>query len=456
MNTAAPPQSAARGWTRSELYFLAILVLVNATNYMDRGVLSILQEPLKRDLALSDLQLGMVSGPAFALLYVTASIPIARLAERRNRITILSIAAAVWSGATMACGLAVNYAQLFLARVMVGLGEGACSPASYSLVGDYFPARQRGMAMAVLTTSIPIAGFLAPVLGGSVAETWGWRWAFAAMGLPGVLLAVLMLLTLKDPRRGPAAMASAAAERTTLFSDLRLLLSQPAYVFLWFAAIFLGVGIGGTNIFTASFFIREFGMSLAQAGLVTGVSLGVAGLAGTFVGGYLADRFAGARGRSYILLPGIGAGLAGVFFLLAFTQEAWIAAVVFVVAANFATDLKNGTLQAAIQNMSPPHMRATTAAFSMFGVTLFGTAAGPLVVGAASDRVAAATFAAGSGAYETICQVKAIAPGMVEACRAASAQGMQTGLVIVSVAYFAAMILFFVAAFLQRKPLSDS
>lgn len=449
-----PP--ARRGWTGYQIYVLAMLVLVGAFNYIDRGIISILQEPIKRELRLSDFQLGMLSGPAFGLLYSLASLPIARWAERGNRSTILSLALAVWSGATALCGLAGSYLQLFLMRLGVGLGEGASSPTTYSLVADYFPARQRGIAMATLSTAIPIAGLCAPLIGGVIGQTYGWRTAFIVVGLPGVLLAVVLRLTLRDPRT-KATLAARPPSR--MWADLRLLFSSRAFTFFWISNCFMGMAIGGTNAFTATYFIREFGFSLKQAGAVTAVGLGVAGLAGTFLGGWLSDRFAGEKGRSYLILPGVGAGLAGLFFLITFTREAWPVALVFLIAANLSTDLKNGTVLAASQNLSPPHMRATTASVTMIAATLFGTTLGPLIVGGVSDAFALSSFAPAFGGFAEACPggrpEAGAASALVEACQVASAAGMKAGLTTVSVVYFAAMTAFLLSAFSLKQKLED-
>jgi len=454
---AVESPTARRGWSGYQLYVLAVLVLISASNYIDRGVVGILQEPIKAELGLTDLQLGMISGPAFGLLYSLSALPIARWAERGNRVTILSLAVTVWSMATALCGLVGSYAQLFLARLGVGMGEGACSPTTHSLVAEYFPARQRGIAMAVLSTAIPISGLFAPLIGGVIGQTYGWRAAFIAVGLPGILLAILLKLTVRDPR--PPATAAEPRPPSRFLADLRLLFGNRAFALFWLSNCFMGMALGGTNAFTATYFIREFGFSLKQAGAVTAVGLGVAGLVGTFVGGWLSDRFAGEKGRSYLILPGVGAGLAGVFFLITFTREAWPVALVFLIAANVCTDLKNGTVLAASQNLSPPHMRATTSAVTMIAVTLFGTSLGPLIVGGVSDTFATRAFPEALGAFAQACPGGRPAAGaaveLATACKAASAAGIQAGMVTVSVVFFAAMTAFLASALAVKRRLED-
>jgi predicted MFS family arabinose efflux permease len=456
MTTATQADAPGR-WTRYQVFVLAALVMVNGFNYLDRAILNILQEPIKYDLELTDTQLGMISGPAFGILYTLASLPIARWAQRGDRTTILSLALAVWSGATAACGAAMSYVHLFVSRLFVGLGEGACSPTSYSLVADYFPARQRGMAMAAISASIPIAGFIAPLAGGFIAQEWGWRWAFVIVGLPGVALAVALKATLKDPRK-PGRTEAQAPKPSNFLADIRLLTANRAFVFFFFANAFMGMAISGTNVFTASFFIRQYGMSLREAGVIVALGLGLAGLAGTFLGGFLSDRFAGERGRSYLVLPSVGAGLAGCLFLVTFTREVWPMALAFLILANVATDLKNATVLAAAQNMSPEHMRPTTAAVTMIAVTLFGTAIGPVIVGVLSDVTAGREFAAGLGEFAQACPggraAPAAGPALAAACAEALAAGMRGGLLAISGVYFAAMTMFGLSAWALKEKLS--
>jgi predicted MFS family arabinose efflux permease len=454
---AAGPAISARGlWSPYQIYVLVILLLVNASNYLDRAIVGILQQPIKEDLGLSDWQLGMISGPAFALLYSVAGLPIARLAERGNRITILGAALAFWSGMTALCGLALNYTHLLLARIGVGAGEGACTPTTHSLLSDYFTARQRGMAMAVLTTSINIAQFAAPVIGGFVAYAWGWRAAFLLVGLPGILLAIVLKLTVKEPRRTGAA---ETPQRSTFLRDVKTLFAQRAYLFLFIASAFLGQGITGTNSFSAAYFMRQFNMTVAQAGVITAVGLGLAGIVGTLMGGYLADRFAGKRGRSYPWICALAAGLSALFFVITFRAETWPVAVAFLLLANMSTDLKNGPNFAAVQNLAAPHMRATAIAVLMVGVIVLGAGLGPPILGAVSDIVATQAFPAALGAYAELCpggRAAADAPAqLMAACRDASAAGLRGAMLAPCVSYGISAIFFLLSGASIKKPLTD-
>jgi len=446
--------SAFRSWNSTQIYSLALLVLLNLSNYLDRTIIGILQQPMKLDLRLEDWQLGIISGPAFALFYSLAGVPIARLAERLNRVRLLAFALAVWSSMTALCGAAGSFIHLVLARIGVGAAEGACTPCSHSLISDIFPPRQRGFAMSLLTTSIPIAQLLAPMIGGVIAMTWGWRAAFVVVGLPGVLLAAVIFFTMKEPRDAPDAVAP---KRSSFLTDMRLLLSNRAFVWLFVASAFMGQSITSTNIFTASYFLRQYELSLAQVGTIVGVGSGLAGLVGTFLGGLLADRYAGKYGRSYPIVCGVGAILAGVFFTIVFTREVWYMALPFLLLANISTDMKNGPNFAAAQNLSPPHMRATASAVLMVAAICLGSGLGPLILGFTSDAVAAASFPDTLGQFTQVCVGGRAAEGataeLVTECARASAAGLRGGLMAPCVTFFLAGICFILSGRAIRQPL---
>jgi MFS transporter, Spinster family, sphingosine-1-phosphate transporter len=233
--------ASIRSWTPTQIYSLGLLILLNLSNYLDRTIVGILQQPMKDELRLEDWHLGVISGPAFALFYSLAGVPIARLAERVNRVTLISCALAIWSAMTALCGAAASFAHLVLARIGVGAAEGACTPCSHALVSDIFPPRQRGFAMSLLTTSIPIAQLLAPIIGGYVAMTWGWRAAFAVVGLPGVVLAAVIFFTMKEPREQPG--STHVRTHSSFFADMKLLLGNRAFVWLFVASAFMGQSI---------------------------------------------------------------------------------------------------------------------------------------------------------------------------------------------------------------------
>jgi predicted MFS family arabinose efflux permease len=343
--------------------------------------------------------------------------------------------------------LAQNYLQLALCRVGVGMGEGGCIPTGHSLLSANFTPRQRGRAMAVLTAGTPVAAFFSPLIGGLAAQQWGWRAAFLILGVPGLILAVLIILTVREPR---VANPETSAKPKRFLADARWLFSSPSFVLLFIATALTGLAIGSTNVFTGSFFIRQFGMSLRQAGLVMAVGIGLAGVAGNFLGGYLADRFAGERGRSYVLVPALGMGLAGALFLVTFSRDSWPAAVGFLFAANIAGDMRTSPVYAAVQNLAPAHMRATAAAVAMLAMTGIGTAFGPVIVGLISDASASGAFPADFGDFGELCPGGKAAKGatadLASACARASASGLRSAMLLVPLLYGGAMAFFYASS----------
>lgn len=438
---AAAPEPSTR-WRPYQIWLLTVLVLVSICNTMDRGIVSLLQEAIKNDLRLSDAQLGMISGPAFALFYSIAGLPVARLAERANRPNMLAIAVAFWSTMTMLCGLATSFIQLALLRAGVGIGEGGANPISHSLVGDQFSARQRGVAMSILSAATPISGIVIPLTAGLIAHYYGWRTAFMVAAIPGLILAVVLKLTVREPRID----AKLTRAPTRFGVDFGWLIRNRAFVFVFLAAAFNGIGIQGTGIFSTSFLIRNHGLDLAQAGTVMGV-FGVVGLTGTVIGGYCADRFSDANGRSYVLVPAVGALLSFVFYMIGFRLTAFVPALVALTLANFATDLKNGPNFAAVQNIVPSRMRATAAAMFFLAATVVGVAIGAGLVGAMSDIAATRHFV---GDYAALCPGGRAATGaaatLKAACTSASAMGLRTALGILPVTFLFAATFFWLAS----------
>jgi len=198
-DTVTPEKIAGRGY---RIYVLILLTGVYTFNFIDRQIIGILSPAIKADLGLADWQLGILKGFAFAVLYTVLGIPIARLADRKNRVTIIAIALALWSGFTAISGAANNFLQLTLARIGVGIGEAGGSPPAHSLISDYFPKEKRAGALAIYAMGIPIGIALAYLGGGWVMQTFGWRWAFVVIGLPGIAMAVLLKLTVREPKRG--------------------------------------------------------------------------------------------------------------------------------------------------------------------------------------------------------------------------------------------------------------
>ncbi len=269
-----------RGW------LLTMLLVVCAINYADRSVVGAVAEPLRRDLGLSNFQLGLLQGLSFALLYSVLGIPFARLAERKSRVRIIAAATALWSAMTVLCGAAANCLQLLLVRVGVGVGEaGFMAPAS-SLIGDHFPREKRAMATSIMMLGVPFGALIGAMSGGIIAENLGWRWAFVIMGAPGIVIALLFVLTLKEPPRG---LSEAVKEQSDEVPPLRKVAGDafrnPVFRHVMIGGTLAGFGLHGLGQFLGVYFARVHGLPLSEAGglygMVTFVSVG----GGLLVGG---------------------------------------------------------------------------------------------------------------------------------------------------------------------------
>lgn len=380
----APPEPGAYAY-----YVLALLSLVYVFNFVDRQVLAILLEPIKKDLGASDTAMGFLSGFAFALFYTVAGIPIARWADRGPRRTIIALGLTLWSGMTACSGLARGFWELALARVAVGIGEAAGSPPAHSLLSDYFPPQRRATALALYATGVYIGVMLAFVGGGYVATHFSWRTAFFLVGLPGLPLAALVRWTVREPERRPAAGAVASPDRATLAQVLRYLVARRSFVYVVAAAACNTLGGYAFLTWGASFLRRVHAMPIGQVGLSLGLIVGIGGTFGAWLGGALADRLAARDPRWYGWLSAIVSALHvpfGVGFLLAPSSGAALLSFVpFYVAAQMYV----GSMLAVTQGVVTPRMRATASAVVLFVLNLVGLGLGPLVVGALNDALAA-------------------------------------------------------------------
>ena len=397
VQTPAPADATPES-PRYRKVVLAMLLLVYTFNFIDRQIVGILAVPIKADLGLTDTQLGLMGGLAFALFYTLLGIPIAVLADRSNRTNIIGIALVVWSLMTAACGLAQNFWQLFLARLGVGVGEAGGVAPSYSLVADYFPPHQRARALGVYSFGVPIGSALGILLGGVIAALVDWRTAFVVVGLAGVLLAPLFRWVVREPRRGGLDGVPPAAAGASLGEVLRVLRARPSFWGLAFGASCSSMMGYGIYFWLPSFFVRSHGLSLLDASLYFGAILLVGGVAGIWVGGLLADRFGASRRRMYALIPA-GAFVATVpFYVIAVTSQSLVLSFAFFLVPVALGLLWLGPVTSAIQHVVPPHMRSTASAVFLFVNNLIGLGVGTLALGALSDALAT-RFAADSLRY---------------------------------------------------------
>lgn len=367
-------------------YVLSILVVVYVFNFLDRQIVTILAEPIKNDLGLNDTQIGLMTGLAFALFYTVLGIPIARLADRANRVSIISIALVVWSGMTAVCGMAQNFGQMLAARIGVGVGEAGCSPPAHSLIADYFPPDQRASALSVYALGIPIGSILGLLAGGWIAEFWGWRVAFFAVGIPGVLLAIVVKMTLLEPIRGMSDPASSRnAAQPPLGQTLATLLRNRTMMHIAMGGAltsFVGYGLGQ---WLPAYFIRIHEMGIAETATYFGLVLGVASAFGTFIGGNLADRLAKRDERYYVWLPAVGVLCAFPFYLAAMMSNQPYIAIAILILPSLLNSLWLGPAFGTIQNLAPQNMRALASAMLLFILNIIGLGLGPFLVGVLSD-----------------------------------------------------------------------
>ncbi|MCR5875023.1 MFS transporter [Phenylobacterium sp. J426] len=392
---AAPAVPFSRGYTRYAMWLLLGIYIIN---FLDRQVINILAEPIKNDLGLSDTQLGLMSGLAFAIFYTVLGIPLARLAERKNRAYIIGTSVAVWSGFTALCGQAQNFTQLALCRIGVGVGEAGCTPPAHSLISDMVPKEKRSSALAFYSMGTPLGSLLGLVLGGLVADAYGWRVAFLVAGAPGLLFAVLVFTTLKEPRRIIAKQAAKVTAATASFGEtLRYVTRKPTFWYISMGAslkAFIGYGHAP---FTASFFLRNhteevaglaasFGLkSVGFLGLAIGLLAGIGGAIGTFAGGWIADKVAKRNLGHQMITPAIGALLSVPIYSAAVLVDSAPLGICLLGLNYLVASTWYGPVYGSAQSIVPPHMRATTSAILLFLANLIGLGMGPVAVGLLSD-----------------------------------------------------------------------
>lgn len=363
-------------------YALAILFLVYVVNMIDRQILSILMEPIKTSLHLSDTQLGLLSG-AFGIAFAFAGIPVARLADRANRRNIIVAALALWSGLTALCGLAQNFWQLLLLRIGVAAGEAGSGPPAHSMLSDFFPHGRRATALAIYSCGVPVGILFGLAVGGAINQAFNWRVAFMVVGLPGLLLAILMLFSVREPER--ETVPEPTEVQPSLGEVVRTLLAIRAFRSLLAATALHVFAAYALTQWHPAFMIRTFHVGTAQVGLYLGLVVGIASGLGTFLGGWLADLFGRGRAAWYAWLPAIEIAVTIPFYWLAYSAATFEAALLFLVIPALLTNAFTGPVFGTIQSLAPPRMRAMAAAILLFVIAVVGQSMGPQAVGLMSD-----------------------------------------------------------------------
>lgn len=367
-------------------YVLFLLTIVYALNFVDRQILVILQESIKTDMSLSDTQLGLLTGFAFAIFYVSVGIPIARMADVGNRKNIVAASVAIWSGMTALSGLTQNFYQLLLARIGVGVGEAGGSPPSHSILSDYYPAKERGRAMSIYSTGVYLGILIGFIIGGWVNQHYGWRVAFFAVGVPGILIALVVKFTLREPIRGLSdgvKVDSASTFKDTL-STLWSLKSFRFYALASGLTAFCSYGIGN---FLPSFLIRSHGFESTQVGISLAITSGIGGAIGTYYGGYFADKLGLKDMRWYLWVPAIPAIFGPVLIVSAMFMQDSTQALICLFASTVFGALYLGPVIAITHTLVKPNMRAMASAVLFFILNLIGLGCGPLAVGLISDAL---------------------------------------------------------------------
>ena len=464
--------------TYSARYTRGVTLLLMAAytfNSMDRSIVSIIGQAMKVDLKLTDTQLGLLGGSAFAVLYALGGIPIARLAERFNRVNIITLALICWSALTALLGAAATFMQLLVIRVGIGIAESGCSPPSHSLLSDYVPAERRASALSIYSCGISLGYVAGAVIGGYVAQHAGWRMACATVGLPGVAMALVIRLVVREPARGYSEraigqgkpVAAVAAPPFALRTELGELAAVARLLLEWpVLNVVLGVTIGsfaayGSYAFVPAYFSRAFALDYATIGLVSGFAGGVSVGIGIFAGGFIADYLATRSKRWYALVPAIGTAIAAPFYVLAFLQPDWKSSALILSIPGFFHYASLGPTFGIVQNVVDTRRRATATALLFICLSVLALGGGPLFTGWLIDRFAASEFRAllgqGLAAVERVDSFRTACPGgeapasagaaLRSACTAALTHATRQGLVTTCLFYAWSAFHYLLAAF---------
>lgn len=384
-----------RGGGRYAGVVLALLCLVYVLNFLDRQLVSILAKPIQDDIGLSDGQLGMLGGLYFALFYCILGVPVAWLADRTNRVRVLSVACALWSAATIACGMAQTYPQLAMARISVAIGEAGGVPPSYSIISDYFPPERRGTALGLFNLGPPIGQALGVAFGAKIAAAYDWRLAFILLGAAGMVAAFAVWGIIREPKRGgtdrpvapavPAVEPAATEEPQSFWTALRAFVTRPRLLLVALAAGATQWVTYGTLGFTTLFLMREKGMTLDDVAIWYALILGVGTTAGIFVSGRMIDRFGARKPQVFGLMPAAALALAVPFFIGFVHAPAWPVALAFLAVPIFLNYFYLTPAVTLVQNSVPARQRTLAGAVLLLIMNLIGLGFGPTWVGAVSD-----------------------------------------------------------------------
>jgi MFS family permease len=369
-------------------YVVWLLFIIYVFNYVDRQILSIVLEPIKQEFGLQDWQLGMLSGLAFAAFYSTLGIPIARMADTRNRVNIITASIVVWSAFTVFCGMAKNFWHLLFARIGVGVGEAGCSPSAYSIISDYVEPKRRATALSIYSMGVYGGSALGFLVGGLVAHEYGWRAAFYTVGLPGLLVALILKLTVREPPRGFSDLGTAVIAEPPPFKQVMgNLWAKKSFRHLSVAAGLHAFVSYGLSSFYSPFFMRTHGMSLGDVGAWLAVVVALGGLSGTYLGGAWCDRyFARTQDpRWYVWIPAITLVFVVPFGLIVYSLDNTTLALVLLTIYIALAAAYLGPSIASTHRLVGLRERALASAFLLLILNFIGLGLGPMFTGAMSD-----------------------------------------------------------------------
>jgi len=392
---ADPPAVARPSVGRNAWVALGVLWFIYVLNFLDRQLLSILAKPIQDALNITDGQLGLLGGLYFAFFYCFIAIPVGWLADRTNRVRVVSIACGIWSAATIACGLSRSFGQLAMSRMTVGFGEAGGVPPSYAIITDYFPPGRRGMALGIFNLGPPVGAALGIAFGASVAAAFSWRDAFIAIGVVGLVVALVTPFLVKEPRRGGLDAAKTAAPATSpvragFWDTVKMFFSNPVLVLASLGSGVTQIVTYGLGNFAVLFLMREKGMELGDVALWYALIVAIGMGGGIFASGWLIDKYTKRTRKAYALLPAVSLSLALPFYIAFVWAPSWPLALALMLGPNFLNYFYLSSSVALVQEEVKPNQRVMSGALLLLVMNFIGMGVGPTYVGAASDFFRAA------------------------------------------------------------------
>jgi predicted MFS family arabinose efflux permease len=390
VNDFARTAPAAGIGNRQRNYSLFLLLMLNTLLLLDKIVFVILLEPIKHEFALSDVQLGVLTGLVYALLMGICGLPFGIYADRTNRRNLAAGCLAFWSGLTALCGMAQNFWQLLLARMGVGIGEAGGGPAALSIIADLFEHKKRATAMAIFALGSPLAALINLTVGTHLSHTYGWRATLLAASIPGIVLALFLVFTMREPARGESDQKSRAKQAAPLGDTFAFIRQQKALVHLLTAALLSYITLAGASSWTFSFLVRSHHVKLNEVGAQLGVAIFVAGIAGNYLSGILADYMGQRDERWRLWIIGGGAVLSVLLGFGWIWSEGWTATLLLVACFAAASTFWFAPAVALCLSLVEIRMRATMAGILFLIANMIGYGLGPILVGKMSDLFAPA------------------------------------------------------------------